>query len=131
MANTTSQEYEDWVIPSILVGVVVVILLGLLAFVSIRDASSDDTSVAGQLETWSRCLRSEGAPVPLVESLNDGGFRITVDASVLESDSGFDSVLSALAACVDESPDKVQDVIEKMSAFDELFSMQSDHRSTV
>ncbi|NHZ70777.1 MAG: hypothetical protein GWP18_03965 [Proteobacteria bacterium] len=121
MANTTSQDLDDWVIPAILVGVVAVIAIGVAAFVGIRGVSNDDTSVAGQLETWSRCLRSEGAPVPLVESLNDGGFRITVDASVLESGVEVDMWQNALTACVEESPEKIQDIIEKLSAFDDLF----------
>jgi|GEM_PF-4982379 len=111
MVGNETPEQQDWVIPAVLVGVIVAIGLIVVLVLAVRTATSEDGSFAGQLEKWSVCLRSEGANVPLVEPLRNGGFRITVDGSLVEA--GLDSeVLSlALDKCRDDALGSVQRIV--------------------
>ena len=80
-----------------------------------------DPSPAAQLEDWTRCLRDEGAPVPLVEAVSGGGFRITVDGDVLERDLDSTETLEAFDACIDEAPEKVREVANRIDEIREWF----------
>ncbi len=114
------RKQEDWVIPTILVLVIVFVAAIIGIVVGVRAASSDDSSPTGQAERWSKCLRSEGANVPLVEATGDGGFRITVDGSLLEGDVDRDVWANAFAACTDEAPDRIRDFMDRFGRFSEL-----------
>lgn len=108
MAQNVPTENRDWLIPAVLVAVAVV--LGLIVGVAavVRAPGQGDDAVVGQLERWSSCLRSEGANVPLVESVRGGGFRLTVDASLLDGGLDREALGSALDACEDEAPESVR-----------------------
>ena len=108
MTATSGSENEDWVVPAVLVGVIA--MLGLLIVIAMVAQPYDDEaeSSAGQLASWSSCLRSEGANVPLVESLHGGGIRITIDGSLAEDGVDEAALGPALDACEDEAPDGVQ-----------------------
>jgi hypothetical protein len=97
-----------------------VVAVLLLMFVATRSTNIEDDSLAGQMERWTRCLRSEGAPVPLVETLEDNGFRITVDDSVL--DAGFDHEALGVAfdLCLDEAPESVQTIAATIDGLSSL-----------
>jgi len=99
---------------ALVAGVVVAVAVAFAA------GSGEDETVAQELETWSRCLRSEGAPVPLVESLRDGGFRITVDADVLSGNSDFDVMGAALDACRDKAPERIRELVDRIDMFGAL-----------
>jgi hypothetical protein len=98
-------------------GVVVAVLIVVFAFTS---ASNQDDSLAGQMERWTTCLRSEGAPVPLVETVGDEGFRITFDESVLVGDFNFDTLSVAFDLCLEDAPDGVQTVADTIDALTSL-----------
>ena len=119
MADVTS-ENQDWHVPAILVAIIVTLGLIVAIVVGVRAAGSDDDSVAAQLERWSSCLRSEGANVPLVESLRDGGFRITVDGSLVEDGIDGDALGRAIAECEEKAPDSVRRVMSLLSGFSDL-----------
>ncbi len=107
----------DWLVPAILVGVAIVAILLVVGVAASVSDSGEDETMAQELETWSRCLRSQGAPVPLVESLRDGGFRITFDAEVLEGAAEIVSVGDAFDACRDDAPDLVRGFVEGLGMF--------------
>jgi len=111
MAGNETPEKQDWVIPAVLVRVIVAIGLIVVLVLAVRAASSEDESFAGQLEKWSVCLRSEGANVPLVEPLRNGGFRITVDGSLVEAGLDLEVMSSALDKCRDDAPESVQRIV--------------------
>ncbi len=96
------------------VAVILIVVMGVVAYAS---NSAEEDTVARELETWSRCLRSEGAPVPLVESLRDGGFRITFDATVLEGVPDIASVGAAFDACRDDAPDAITEFVDLLDMF--------------
>lgn len=120
MAEGTASNNQDWHIPAILVAVIV--MLGLIGavIVGVRALGSDDDSVAAQLERWSSCLRSEGANVPLVESLRDGGFRVTVDGSLVHGGLDKDSLGPALDECEDQAPETVRNLMNIINGFTSL-----------
>ncbi len=110
---------DDWLVPAILVAIVVVLALVIGIIAGVRAGDGDD-SVAGQLERWSSCLRSQGANVPLVESLRDGGFRVTVDGSLVEDGIDMESLRPALDHCEDDAPEgvrKFMTLLDGLSAF--------------
>lgn len=111
MTSASGSEKEDWVVPAVLVGVIA--MLGLLIVIAMVAQPYDDEgeSTAGQLERWTSCLRSEGANVPLVETLHEGGIRITIDGSLAEEGIDEAALGPALDACEDEAPDGVQRVM--------------------
>ncbi|TDI53524.1 MAG: hypothetical protein E2O95_02765 [Acidobacteria bacterium] len=101
---------RDWVVPAVLVGVVAALAIVVAVGFAYTAQRAADDSVVGQLERWTSCLRSEGVNVPLVESLRDGGIRITIDGSLLEEGFDFESVRPALEACESDAPDAVKRV---------------------
>jgi len=118
MTAKPEQEQPDWLIPAVLAAVGLVVVVALVGFFVVRSTSSEDDTLAGQMESWTRCLRSEGAAVPLVEAIGEGGFRVTVDDLVLEGQFDFDSFSVAFEKCLDDAPDGVQtiaDVIDGLS----------------
>jgi hypothetical protein len=110
MADTTPHESQDWIVPGILVAVVAVLGF-IIVLVMITQALEEDDTIPGQLETWSSCLRGQGANVPLVETVRGGGFRITVDGSLLEEGIDEMSLRPALEACEDQAPEGVQRIM--------------------
>lgn len=111
---------EDWLLPAALVGVVVVLGLIIAIVAGVRAGADDDESVAGQLEQWSSCLRGQGANVPLVEALRDGGFRVTVDGSLVEDGIDTDALGPALDACKDDAPEAVRKFTDMVDGFSEF-----------
>ena len=103
--------------PAILAGVALLVVAVVAAAVVYASSTDKDETAVQELETWSRCLRSEGAPVPLVESLRDGGFRITFDAAVLDGDVDFESLPAALDACRDKAPERLREMIDRFGMF--------------
>ncbi len=111
---------RDWVVPAILAGVALFVVSVVAIAIVYASSSDQDETAVQELETWSRCLRSEGAPVPLVESLRDGGFRVTFDAAVLDGDVDFDSLPAALDACRDEAPERFREMIDRFGMFGDM-----------
>ncbi|MEN8041392.1 MAG: hypothetical protein ABFR95_07805 [Actinomycetota bacterium] len=120
MTNTTTENDQDWVVPAVLVAVIAVLMLIIGIVIGVRAASDPDDSVAGQLERWTTCLRSEGTNVPLVESMRDGGFRVTVDGALLDDGLDHEALRPALAACEDEAPEAVQGILSLVGGFSEM-----------
>ncbi len=116
MPEESKSEDQDWLVPAILVAVIVTLGLAIGIGTGVRSADRQDVTIAGQLERWSSCLRSEGANVPLVESLRDGGFRVTVDGSLLEDGLDRDALRPALEACEDEAPERIRRIVELLNA---------------
>ncbi len=110
MPDVNVSTERDWVVPAVLVGVVAALAIVLALGFAYTARSAADDSVVGQLERWTSCLRSEGVNVPLVESLRDGGVRITIDGSLLEEGFDSESVRPALSACKSDAPDAVKQV---------------------
>lgn len=119
-SGSADSESPDWLVPAILVGIVVALAVIIGVVVGVRAGGGDDDSVAGQLEQWSSCLRSEGANVPLVETVRGGGFRITVDGSLVEEGIDMQALQPALAECHDEAPEGVQKVLTMIDGFSNL-----------
>ena len=117
--NSNALNSKDWLVPAILVAIAVVLALIIGIVAGVR-AGDDDDSVAGQLERWSSCLRSNGANVPLVESLRGGGFRVTVDGSLVEDGLDTEALRPALENCKEEAPEGVQKVMTLIDGFSDL-----------
>jgi hypothetical protein len=120
MTGNETSENQDWVIPAVLVAVIAVLGLTVAVFLGIRATSGDDDSIAGQLERWSSCLRSEGANVPHVETLRGGGFRITVDGSFVEEGIDMEALGPAFDECANEAPEGVRKLIKLLDGFSEF-----------
>jgi len=118
-SNSSASISNDWLVPAILVAVAVALAL-IIAIVAGVRGGGDDDSVAGQLERWSSCLRSEGANVPLVETLRGGGFRVSVDGSLVEDGLDMEALRPALESCEDEAPEGVQKVMTLIDGFSDL-----------
>jgi hypothetical protein len=114
MTDRASPENQDWYVPGILVGAVIVLAVIIGIVVGVRGQGHNDESVTAQFARWSSCLRSEGANVPLVEPLRDGGFRVTVDGSLLSDGLEPDSIGPALEACSDDVPEGITKVMSSM-----------------
>jgi hypothetical protein len=108
MADTKPSEDRDWIVPAVLVGAIVALALIVVIVLAVQASDEQDDTIAGQLESWSSCLRSEGANVPLVETLRGGGFRITVDGSLVEDGIDEATLRPALDKCQTHAPDGVQ-----------------------
>jgi hypothetical protein len=117
LAGTPRDDLSDWVVPAVLAGLALVVAVVVAVVVAFASGSEEDETVAQELETWSRCLRSQGAPVPLVEALRDGGFRITVDADVLDRDVDLAAMGAAFEACRQEAPERIRDLVDRMDMF--------------
>ena len=118
--NSTTSDDRDWLVPAVLVAIIVAIGLIVAIFLGVRAAGGDDDSVAGQLERWTSCLRAEGANVPLVEPLRDGGFRVTVDGSLVESGINWDALRPALVKCENQAPDGVREITTILGGLSEI-----------
>ncbi|MFV1990583.1 MAG: hypothetical protein ACC652_07565 [Acidimicrobiales bacterium] len=109
MTGRANNEYPDWLIPVILVAVGgVVVVIALITIFVVRSSSTGEDTLAGQMEVWTRCLRSEGVPVPLVEAVGDGGFRVTFDDVVMDAQMDPDVYKAAFDQCLDVAPDALQ-----------------------
>ncbi len=119
MDGATS-ESQDWHVPAMLVAIIV--MLGLVAAIvfAVRATGGEDDSVAAQIERWSSCLRSEGANVPLVEALRDGGFRVTVDGSLVEDGIDRGALGTAMEKCEDQAPDAVRRVMSLLDGLSDF-----------
>jgi hypothetical protein len=105
--DTTQPEDTDWFLPAVLVAIAgTLVLIAAIAF-GIQSDNGDGSPAEAQLELWSSCLRSEGANVPLAEVLRGGGFRITVDGSLVEEGIDWGTLGPALDECEDQAPEEV------------------------
>ncbi len=111
MTGRADSEYPDWLIPAILLAVGGVVAIALIAIVAVRSTSTAEPTLAVQMEVWTRCLRSEGAPVPLVEAVGDGGFRVTFDDVVVGAQMDSDVYKAAFDQCLDVAPDGIQTLV--------------------
>jgi hypothetical protein len=130
MVDTTPEENQDWIVPGVLVAVIAVLALIIILVLATQALDEENDTIAGQLATWSSCLRGEGADVPLVETVRGGGFRITVDGSLLVEGIDEATLQPALKACEDQAPEGIQQimaVIDGYSGFpDAPFDMFED-----
>ena len=110
MTARPKQEQPDWVIPAVLTGFGIVLAVVLIALFVVLSTASEDERLADQVEGWTTCLRSEGAPVPLVEAIGDQGFRVTVDDLVLDGSRDHESLSVAFERCLDDAPEGVQSI---------------------
>lgn len=110
MTTRPSSEQPDWLIPAVLVAVGAVVMVILIMLLVATTTSSDEDGLAGQMERWTTCLRSEGAPVPLVEPVGDNGFTVTVDDVVLEGSFDHDLLIVAFDLCLEHAPEAVQTI---------------------
>ena len=119
MTNGQEHENQDWLLPAaLIVAALGLIAISVGAFLALKAESADDGSLSGQMETWTRCLRSEGVPVPLVESLDGDGFRLTFDDVVINADVGFEQIKIGFELCRESAPDgikKLADIAEGLS----------------
>jgi hypothetical protein len=120
MTTRPEPNQPDWLIPAVLATVAVLFAAGLVAFFAVRSTSDQDDRLAGQLERWTTCLRSEGAPVPLVEPVGDEGFSVTVDEQVLDIPFDYDSFTVAFDLCLDDAPEGVQTVAAAIDGISRL-----------
>lgn len=120
MAGNTTSENPDWLVPAVLVATLVIVALFSGIFASVRGAGLEDDTLAGEFERWSTCLRSEGANVPLVEAVNDGGFRVTIDGSFFEEGLDHDALGPAMDACEEEVPEKIRSVLTVLDSIPDL-----------
>ncbi|MGI9585716.1 MAG: hypothetical protein ACR2N7_09025 [Acidimicrobiia bacterium] len=111
---------EDWVIPAILVLVIAFAFIVIGIVIAVNATSSDESTPLAQTEEWSRCLRSEGLNVPLIEATSDGGFRITVDGSLIDDGLNREAIPEALSACADEAPDRIREFMRWTERFSEI-----------
>ncbi len=130
MTDRASPENQDWYVPGTLVAVVIVLAVTIGIVVGVRGQGHNDESFTAQLARWSSCLRSEGVNVPLVEPLRDGGFRVTVEGSLLSDGLEPDSIGRALDACSDEVPERITKIVSAMDDLSWLsFSARDDRAS--
>jgi len=103
--RTSVESDRDWVLPlfGVLVALLVFVVIGLLVAAARSDTAED--SFAGQVEVYTNCLRDNGANVPQVEALGDGGFRITVEGPVLQQRGDLESLREAHDVCEALTPD--------------------------
>jgi hypothetical protein len=120
MTDVKPAEDRDWIVPGVLVGVIVILAVIVVAALATQTSDADDDTIAGQLETWTSCLRAEGANVPLVETLRGGGFRITVDGSFVEEGIDEATLRPALDACEEKAPEGVQRMMTLIDGFSEF-----------
>jgi hypothetical protein len=120
MTDVKPAEDRDWIVPGVLVGVIVILAVIVVVALATQTSDADDDTIAGQLETWTSCLRAEGANVPLVETLRGGGFRITVDGSFVEEGIDEATLRPALDACEEKAPEGVQRMMTLIDGFSEF-----------
>jgi len=103
----------DWVIPAIVLAIAASILLVVVLSIAIASSDAQPATPAQQLEAWTRCLRDEGADIPLVEALDDGGIRVTFGGALLSGDVDPGEWISAFAACGDDAPDGLDHLLDR------------------
>ena len=120
MTNGQEHDSQDWLLPAaLIVATLGLIAISVGAFFALSASSGDDESLAEEMETWTRCLRSEGVPVPLVEPIRGDGFRLTFDNAVVNADVDFADVKAGFEVCLDSAPDGVKtlfDIAEGLSS---------------
>lgn len=110
MTARPEHEQPDWMIPAVLAGFGVVLAIVVIAVFAVGSTASEDERFAGQMEVWTTCLRSQGVPVPLVETIGEEGFRVTVDDFVLDASYDHESFSIAFDQCLDDAPEGVQSI---------------------
>jgi hypothetical protein len=120
MTVRPESEQPDWLIPALLAAVGAVVVVALVTFFAVRSTSAEDDRFAEQMERWTTCLRSEGAPVPLVEPVGEEGFRVTVDDFVLDASLDHDSFTVAFELCLDDAPGGVQKIAAAIDGLSNL-----------
>ena len=116
----TPPESQDWLLPAALVAIAgsLVLIAAIVYGVQSNAVSAD--SAAGQLEQWSSCLRSNGANVPEVETLPNGGFRVTVDGSLVDEGVNWEALDPALDACEDHAPEELRSMMRLIEGFSDF-----------
>jgi hypothetical protein len=116
----TPPESQDWFLPAVLVAIAgSLVLISGIAY-GVQSNATDTDSAAGQLELWTSCLGSKGANVPQVETLPDGGFRITVDGSLVDEGIDWETLGPALDACEDQAPEEMRSMMGIIEGFSEF-----------
>lgn len=120
MADDHMQDNQDWLVPALLVAVIIVLAAIIGIVIGVRSASGANDSASDEFERWTKCLRSEGANVPLVEKMRDGGFRITVDGSLVEEGLDREALDVALDSCRDDAPEGIRQFMDIVEGLDDL-----------
>jgi hypothetical protein len=116
----TPPESQDWFLPAVLVALAgSLVLIAGIAY-GVQSNAVDTDSAAGQLEQWTSCLRSEGANVPQVETLPNGGLRVTVDGSLVDEGINWETLDPALDACEDLAPEEMRSIMGLIEGFSEF-----------
>jgi len=116
----TPPESQDWFLPAVLVAFAGSLVLIAGITYGVQSNAVDADSAAGQLEQWSSCLESKGANVPQVETLRDGGIRITVDGSLVDEGLDWETLGPALEACEDQAPEEMRSMMGLIEGFSEF-----------
>jgi hypothetical protein len=116
----TPPENQDWFLPAVLVAIAgSLVLIAGIAY-GVQSNAVDADSAAGKLEQWTSCLGSNGANVPQVETLHDGGFRVTVDGSLVDEGINWETLGPALDACEDQAPEEMRSMMGLIEGFVEF-----------
>jgi hypothetical protein len=104
---------RDWLLPAAVVGVAVGVVVVIVFTLALVRTSQPETPIE-QVAAWTACLRREGADVPLIESLPDGGVRVTIEGSILDGDLDPRAYVSAFRACADAMPEALTDLLDRL-----------------
>ena len=101
---------NDWALPAMLAAIVGFVIF--VVAVSAAFAASDDaSSTGGDAEAWTRCMRSEGVQVPLVEELDNGSIRVTFYPDHQGHAQDRALYTEAFDACLGSAPEGVRDLV--------------------
>ncbi|MGI9642407.1 MAG: hypothetical protein ACR2N9_06465 [Acidimicrobiia bacterium] len=109
--ETSNETERDWLLPAMLVAIVAFVIFVVVVAAAYASSDGSDTS-AGSAEAWTRCMRAEGVPVPLVEDLGNGEVRVTFDVDGPDARDDREGYAEAFAACRDQAPERVREFAE-------------------
>lgn len=109
-AEKSNAVERDWALPALLVAIVAFVIFVVVVAVAFA-ASGDSGSSVGSPEAWTRCMRDEGAQVPLFEDLGDGEVRVTFDVDRSDPREDRSVYADAFEACGDQAPEGVRDLV--------------------
>ena len=108
--ETSIKPQRDWVLPAVLVAIVAFVILVVVVAAAYATSDEPDTT-AGSAEAWTRCMRSEGVPVPLVEDLGDGEVRVTCAIDGPDAADDREAYADAFATCEGQAPERVRELV--------------------
>lgn len=108
--ETSSRAQSDWKLPAILVAIVAFVIFVVVVAAAYATSGESDAT-AGSAGAWTRCMRNEGVPVPLVEDLGDGEIRVTFDVDGPDAMDDREAYAEAFATCEDQAPERVRELV--------------------